>query len=334
MMRPGLLASTLLFLATSACDEVDALGPDAGTDAMVAGDAGGPGAAPVVAPMAVVAQDLPTAPALIELTELSGQLGLVVGRGAGTAHGRIDVLATDEAGATRLRRAHRATDGDAVTVGQVVTLIEDSGARCAATVTRLVEVAAFVPDPAHGRRSKATLWRIALERDAVTVVAELASPCAAPIAADESNDDRVATAPVDADQDSPVAVDALARLRALPRFAAAQAAYRAEPYNYDPDRPDWSEGADTRVTEFVLAGRAYVTAALERTGWCGDFGAAMFAVWQRQPDGALRLILDTDAQPAGYDLAFDVDHDGVPELASLPQSETVYETIEDEGCAC
>jgi hypothetical protein len=60
----------------------------------------------------------------------------------------------------------------------------------------------------------------------------------------------------------------------------------------------------------------------------------MFAVWQRQPDGALRLILDTDAQPAGYDLAFDVDHDGVPELASLPQSETVYETIEDEGCAC
>jgi hypothetical protein len=168
----------------------------------------------------------------------------------------------------------------------------------------------------------------------VSVVAELASPCAAPIAADESNDDRVATAPVDADQDSPVAVDALARLRALPRFAAAQAAYRAEPYNYDPDRPDWSEGADTRVTEFVLAGRAYVTAALERTGWCGDFGAAMFAVWQRQPDGALRLILDTDAQPAGYDLAFDVDHDGVPELASLPQSETVYETIEDEGCAC
>ncbi len=333
-MRHGLFVSTLLLLTSSACDEVDAVGPDAAADAMEAGDAGAPGPAPLVTPTAVVAQDLPTAPSLIELTEVSGQLGLVIGRGGGTARGRIEVLAADEGGAIRLRRAHRAGPDDAATIGQVVTLIEDSGARCAATVTRLVEVAAFVPDPALGRRSKATLWRVAEARDAVTVVAELASPCAAPIAADETSDDRVATAPVVADLGSPVALDAVARLRALPRFAAAQTAYRAEPYDYDPQRPDWSEGAETRVTEFTLAGRAYVTAALDRSGWCGDFAASMFAIWQRQPDGDLRLILDTADQPAGYDLAFDVDRDGVPELASLPQSETVYETIEDEGCGC
>lgn len=337
-MRHGLLVSTLLLLASSACDEVDAVGPDAAADAMDAGDAGAPGSAPLVTPTAVVAQDLPAAPYLVELTEVSGQLGLVIGRGGGTAHGRIDVLAADEPGAIRLRRAHRSAPHDAVTIGQVVTLFEDSGARCAATVTRLVEVAAFVPDPALGRRSKAELWRVAEERGAVTVVAELASTCAAPIAADEPTGDlaglRVAAAPVVIDLDRPVALDALARLRALPRFAAAQAAYRAEPYDYDPERPDWSQGADARVTEFTLAGRAYVTAALDRSGWCGDFGASMFAIWQRQPDGGLRLILDTADQPAGYDLAFDVDRDGVPELASVPRSGIVFETIEDEGCAC
>ena len=77
-----------------------------------------------------------------------------------------------------------------------------------------------------------------------------------------------------------------------------------------------------------------MTAALERPGSCGDFYASMFAVWLRQPDGELRLIIDTDDQPGGYDLAFDVDRDGVPELARVPEREVVYETIEYDGCGC
>ena len=44
-------------------------------------------------------------------------------------------------------------------------------------------VAEFVPDPELGRRSKAALWRVAEERNAVTVVAELATACADPLVA-------------------------------------------------------------------------------------------------------------------------------------------------------
>ncbi len=326
-MRNRFLAATLLLLASSACDDVDALGPDAG-EATV--DAGTDGAAP---PVAVVAQELPDAPSLTELTWASGQLGVVIGSGGSTAQGRIEQLASDD-GVVMLRRGHRADQDEVAMIGQVVTLFEQSGARCTATVTRLVEVAEFVPDPELGRRSKAALWRVAEERGAVTVVAELASACNDPLVAGEPVDDRAATAPVVAELESPVAVDAIARLRALPRFAAAQDAYRAAPYDYDPARPDWSAEAEPLVTEFTLAGRAYVTAALERPGSCGDFYASMFAVWLRQPDGDLRLIIDTDDQPGGYDLAFDVDRDGVPELARVPEPEVVYETIEYDGCGC
>jgi hypothetical protein len=77
-----------------------------------------------------------------------------------------------------------------------------------------------------------------------------------------------------------------------------------------------------------------VTTALERPGSCGDFYAAVFAVWQRQPDGDLRLIIDTDDRPDGYALAFDVDGDGVPELASVPEREVMYEAVEDLGGDC
>jgi hypothetical protein len=318
-------------LASSACDDVDALGPDAGEQSV---DAGTDGTAAPVTTAAVLAQELPFAPSLTALTWGAGQLGLVIGSGDGTAQGRIEQIASDEGGAVTLRRGHRADRDQAAMIGQVVTLFEQSGARCAATVTRLVEVAEFVPDPEFGRRSKAALWRVAEERDAVTVVAELTGACRAPLVAGESADDRAATAPVVAELGSPVAVDAIARLRALPRFAAAQDAYRADRYGYDPERPDWSHEAEPLVTEFTLEGRAYVTAALERPGSCGDFYASVFAVWQRQPDGDLRLIIDTAEQPGGYDLAFDVDRDGVPELASVPAPEVVYETIEYDGCGC
>lgn len=328
-MRNRLLVSSLLLIAGAACDDVDALGPDAGVDAVAAST---DGAAVVLAP--VVAQELPEAPSLAELTASSGPLGRVVGSGAGTAQGRIEQLASDPDGTIRLRRGHRADPDEAVMIGQVVTLFEASGARCTATVTRLVEVAEFVPDPDVGRRSKAALWQVAEDRAAVTVVAELTTACVDPLVASAAVDAPAATAPAVAAPDSPIALDAIARLRALPRFAAAQAAYRADPYGYDPERPDWSQDADERVTEFTIEGRAYVTAALERPGACGDFYASMFAVWQRQLDGSLRLIVDTDAQPSGYDLAFDADRDGVPELASLPGREVVYETVEYDGCGC
>jgi hypothetical protein len=330
-MRNSFLVSTLLLLASSACDDVEALGPDASEGTV---DAGLDGDATPVAPVAVVAQALPDAPSLTALTWRSGQLGMVIGSGDGTAHGRIEQVARDEGGSITLRREHRADPDEAAMIGQVVTLFEDSGARCAATVTRLVEVAEFVPDPELGRRSKAALWRVAEERDAVTVVAELTSACTAPLVAGESTDERAAIAPVVVELGSPVAIDAVARLRALPRFAAAQDAYRADPYGYDAARPDWSQEESPLVTEFTLDGRTYVTAALERPGSCGDFYAAVFAVWQRQPDGDLRLIVDTDELPDGYDLAFDVDRDGVPEFASVPTPEVVYETVEYEGCGC
>ncbi|MBL8620162.1 MAG: hypothetical protein JNK64_02635 [Myxococcales bacterium] len=329
-MRNRFLAATLLLLASAACDDVDALGPDAGAPA----DAGTDGDAAPATPAAVVAQELPDAPSLTELTWASGQLGMVIGSGGDSAQGRVEQIGSDADGAVTLRRGHRVDRDEAAMIGQVVTLFEHSGARCAATVTRLVEVAEFVPDPELGRRSKAALWRVAEERGAVTVVAELSSACAEPLVAGEPGDDRAATAPVVVELGRPVAVDAIARLRALPRFAAAQAEYRAAEYDYDPARPDWSEDAEPQVTEFTLAGRAYVTAALERPGSCGDFYASMFAVWQRQPGGDLRRVVDTDAQPAGYDLVFDVDHDGVPEFAATPGREVVYETVEYDGCGC
>ena len=327
-MRNRFLVSTLLLLAASACDEVDALGPDAGAEAADAGIDGDD-----ATPVAPVATELPEAPSLTELTWRAGQLGMVVGSGGGTAVGRIELLASD-GDVIALRREHRADPDEASMIGRVVTLFEQNGARCTATVTRLMEVAEFVPDPALGRRSKPALWRVAEERNAVTVVAELTSACADPLVAGEVDDERAATAPTVLDVSTPVAVDAIARLRALPRFAAAQEAYRADPYGYDAERPDWSQDEAPQVTAFTLDGRTYVTAALERPGSCGDFYAAMFAIWQRQPDGGLRLIVDTDELPDGYDLAFDDDHDGVPELASVPEADLVYEAIENEGCGC
>ena len=88
------------------------------------------------------------------------------------------------------------------------------------------------------------------------------------------------------------------------------------------------------VSELALAGRHYVTAGIERPGDCGDFGASVFAMWERLPGGELRLVVDSDRQPDGYDLAFDADHDGVPELMSLPAAEPTPEAVDDEGCGC
>ena len=74
-MRNRFLASALLLLASTACDDVEALGPDAGE---VTVDAGTDGAAALVNPVAIAAPELPAAPSLTELTWASGQLGMVV----------------------------------------------------------------------------------------------------------------------------------------------------------------------------------------------------------------------------------------------------------------
>ena len=102
-MRNSFLVSSLLLLASSACDDVEALGPDASEGTV---DAGLDGDATPVAPVAVVAQALPDAPSLTALTWRSGQLGMVIGSGDGTAHGRIEQVARDEGGSITLRREH------------------------------------------------------------------------------------------------------------------------------------------------------------------------------------------------------------------------------------
>ena len=324
-MRTSWIASAMFLMAVAGCEDAAVETVDAGAaDAGVDGD--GVPAVAVAAPVA--ARELQDPPMLVELTGMSGRLAMVVGLADGGGTGRIARVG-DGDGPVVMRRAHRATEDEQALLGKAVTVYD----ACTANVTALVEVASLWP--ADGSRHRtAALWRIAEERSGVHVVAELsdAPGCDDPIFADELRTDRVAAKPVLAGEAETAA--AMARLRAMPRFAEAQAAYQAAQYDYDAKHPDWSESAELVVHELTLDGTAYVTAELNRDGNCGGFGAIMFAVWQRSADGGLRLVLDSDMAPAGYDLAFDDDHDGVPELAATSELEAVYEEQEFEGCGC
>ena len=337
-MRTPWLASAMFLMAVAGCDDVavdgpDAMGPDAGADAAdTETTATAVTIAKATAPVA--APELQEPPALTDLTWISGRGGMVIGMADGTSTGRIERLdAVGEDGVVVLR-AHRATEDELPMIGKTVTLYDASGATCTASVSALVEIANIVPADGS-KHSNRTLWRIAEERSGVNVIAELAfTGCAEPIFADEGNAARTAAAPVLAAQDSVVATAAMARLRALPRFADAQSEYLGARYDYDAEHPDWSESAELTVHELALDGKAYVTAALVRDGYCGHYGATIFAIWQRGADGSYRLVFEGDRAPAGYDLAFDADHDGIPELAALSTTEPVYEAQDDDGCGC
>lgn len=330
-MRTSWIASAMFLMAVAGCENAAVETVDAGAaDAGVESDA--VPAVAVAAPVAVVARELQDPPMLVELTEMSGRMAMVVGLADGGGTGRIERVG-DGDGPVVMRRAHRATEDEQALLGKAVTVYDASGRACTANVTALVEVASLWP--ADGTRHRtAALWRIAEERSGVHVVAELSTApgCDEPIFADELRTDRVAAKPVLAGEAGTAA--AMARLRAMPRFAEAQAAYQAAQYDYDAKHPDWSESAELVVHELTLGDAAYVLAELNRDGYCGDFGATLFAVWQRGADGSLRLVLDSDMAPAGYDLAFDDDHDGVPELAATTELEAVYESQEHEGCGC
>ena len=337
-MRTSWLASAMFLMAVAGCDDVAVDGPDAmGTDAGAdAADTEATAATVTItkAMAPVVAPELQEPPALSDLTWISGRVGMVVGMADGNSTGRIERLGVGDDGAVLLRRAHRATEDERAVIGTAVTLYGVGGAACTANVSALVEVANIVP--ADGRKhSNRTLWRIAEERSGVNVIAELTvAGCESPIFADEGNVARLAAAPVRAESDRPVATAAMARLRAMPRFANAQSEYLAARYDYDAEHPDWSESAELSVHELALDGKAYVTAVLARDGYCGDFGATIYAIWQRGADGSYHLVFEGDSAPAGYDLAFDDDHDGVPEMAATSAMAPVYEHEELEGCGC
>ena len=225
-MRHRLLLTVLpTVLFAAACDVPALGGPDAtvAADAAVDGAADGVVSAPRAVPTAPVAAPaikdaLADAPALTMLDWLSGTPALALGAGEGSAIGRV--VRHDEAGDVILRRGHRASQDEQALVGTAVTLYDQDGGRCHGTITGLAEVAYLTPDPALGRRSSAALWRVAEERGAVGVIALLATDCRQPLAADEQASDRVAAVPTVLEPSSPVAIEAAARLRALPRFAA------------------------------------------------------------------------------------------------------------------
>lgn len=336
-MRSSSIAWVLL-LAVTACDDVsledvDAVAADGGVDA----DAVAPKAttmAPMAAPTVhAVAHELQAAPSLTPITSLGGKTAMVMNLGEGSATGPIVRVSGKDSADVVLRRGHRPTEEEQALVGTTVRLHDRDGGACIGTITGFAEVASVIP--AEGTRpSNRALWQLADERGGINVIAELSAPgCDDPIFADERPEQGPVAAPVQIDVAAPAGAAALARLRALPRFAAAQAAYETDAYDYDPHHPDWSETAETiMITELDLGGRHYVTAELTRDGSCGHFGATLFAIW-RMDAGAYTLVLDGDRSPEGYDLAFDADADGVPELAAtselLPVEEAPW-----EGCGC
>ncbi|HVV88324.1 MAG TPA: hypothetical protein VHE35_35020, partial [Kofleriaceae bacterium] len=256
-----------------------------------------------------------------------GPLALVLDRGEGHATGRI-VRVSDDGDDLVLRRGHEPDDRERELLAKPIALVGAGGARCAARVTGFAELARVQPARPH---TDAALWRLAAERDTITVVAELdAAGCAEPRVADEDGTLGAAAEPVEADPD--VAAAATTWLRALPRHAALEAAYRADA-DFDPGRPDSSDGETVDVHQFTLAGHAYVTAELHGGRGCGSFGGTMFAIWQTD-GGAARLVVDTDSAPAGYDLAFDADHDGRPELAATGDLAPAVEEQEPDDCGC
>lgn len=334
MRFPSIAAA--LVLALTACDDVsfedvDAMtvdgGADGGADVVVAAPV-----AAVQAPAHIVAREVQDPPALVQLTDITGKVGMVMNLGEGTSTGAIVRISAKDSVDVVLRRGHQPTEEEQGLIGTSVRLHDRDGGACMGTVTRFVEVASVIPAE-DTRPTNRALWQLADERGAINVIAELSAPgCADPIFADERAEQGPTAAPVRAEHESPAAALALARLRAMPRFAEIQAAYEADRYEYDPKAPDWSENADVTVTELTLGGVAYVTAELARDGSCGSFGATMFAIWRRDA-AAYTLVLDSDRGPEGYDLAFDADQDGVPELAATSDLEPIEETIW-EGCGC
>jgi len=343
-MRTTWLAGAMFVMAVAGCDDVAFDGVDAAdlTDATASIDAGADGAAAVAIPArahvapaapATIDRAMQAPPSLVELTSISGRLAMVLDLGEGQPIGPIARVHARGQSSVVLRRGHRPSEDEQELLGKTVRLYERSGGTCTASVHDFAEVASIIPAE-HSDAGLGELWRIADERGGITVLAELsAAGCRAPIFADEELQFGPAAAPVKAPFGSAVETVALARLRALPRFAATQAAYQADP-NHDPSIADWSEGADATVTELTLDGASYVTAELHTAGECGNFGATIFAIWQRGADGAYRLVVDSDTAPAGYDLAFDADHDGVPELAAATTIEPVEEEHPFEGCGC
>ena len=116
-MRNRFLASALLLLASTACDDVEALGPDAGE---VTVDAGTDGAAALVNPVAIAAHELPAAPSLTELTWASGKLGMVVGGVVATAQGRIEHHASSRG--VWLQLAKKGSGATSVTYPEALTV--------------------------------------------------------------------------------------------------------------------------------------------------------------------------------------------------------------------
>jgi hypothetical protein len=352
-MRFPSLAGLVLLMAAAGCDDValsdvDSMTVDAGADANAKADANAD-ADVALAPLAIASGALaPGAAAPIDsvthepvdaamlggLTEDSGRLGMIMDLGEGHAVGAI--VRVSDGDEVVLRRGHVASEDEQPLLGATVTLYQADGRACSATVTRFVEVARVIPAAGsqHGNRA---LWTIAEERNGITVIGELSAPgCHQPILVEQGDAARVATAPRRADADSPVATAALARLHALPRFAAADAAYHQDPYR-DATVADWSQLPDATgvVTELTVAGAHYVTAELSVAGDCGDFGATVFAIWRVGSDSALTLVVDSDVAPDGYDLAFDADADGVPELAAVPApADAVLEQEDFDGCGC
>ncbi len=338
-MRTLVLAQLMMMVAVAACDDV-AFDVDGGTVAIDASptDADG-GADPrmtgdVALPaIATPARMVPDGPALLDLTRVSGRLGVIVGPGEGPSVGPIARLGTRGQGATVLHRQHRATDDEQALLGSAVRLYDADGTTCAATVTALVDVALVDEARGRGTRSLRTLWDVAREHDGVTLIAELSTTgCAAPLLAEDGAlAARIATAPTIVT--GPDVTAALTRLRALPTFTATARDYQASEYVDDRAPPDWSEDADAIVTRFDLAGVGYETAELTREGGCGDFTASVFAIWQVGADGARRLVLDSqEGAPAGYDLAFVDGATGLPAFAVASPLAAVDE--EPEGCGC
>lgn len=328
----------MFVVAVAGCDVEPFDGVDAAAPSVDGGVDGGVDLDVLVAAVPDVAHEVQDPPSLVDLTGISGRLGMVVGKGYDEGFGRVTRDNPGSEGPAELRRGHRPSESEQAMIGKPLRLYNRDGSVCAATVTGFVEMASIWPD-AETRLSNRALWEVSEERSGVIVVAELSeTSCSDPIFADDSDGAEpapIAAAPIAAAPD--VTEAALDRLRALPRFAAAQAEYLADKYHYELRFPDWSQDAErvvTVVTEFTLGGTAYVTAEVRRDGYCGDFGATVFAVWQRRADGSHHLVLDSEDSPVGYDLAFDTNRDGIPELAVTSELEPVYEAVDESGCGC
>src|SRR5688572_15855143 len=171
--------ATVLFLAVTACDDVELEGVDAMTV-----DGGADAAEVAVAPRAVtapIAREVQEPPSLVQLTQLSGTVGMVMNLGEGTSTGAIVRISAKDSIDVVLRRGHRASEDEQALVGTSVRLHDRDGDACIGTVTRFVEVASVIPAEDTKPTNRA-LWQLADERGGINVIAELSAPgCDDPI---------------------------------------------------------------------------------------------------------------------------------------------------------